>query len=182
MEILCAGSLFLLKDLGWEVHVAALSRGDCGSQGESAQTISRRRRAEAEAASQQLGATFHGLGFSDLQIFHNDDACRRVTALLREVTPSLVITHPPQDYMVDHEVTSLLVRTACFTAPMPNYDTLRYTQAAPTAGLPVLLYMHPLGGTDLYGEPVRPHFLVDISDVRRYNLLSISEGARKRLP
>lgn len=165
VEILCAGTLFLLKHLGLEIHVAALSRGDCGSKEFGAEELAALRRREAEQAAQRLGAEFHGLGFSDFQIFHNDDALRRVTTLIREVDPFLVITHPPQDYMIDHDMTSLLVRSACFTAPMPNYDTSRQTPAGVSSGLPALIYMHPLGGTDHFGNVVQPHFYVDISDV-----------------
>lgn len=165
VEILCAGTLFLLKRLGLEIHVAALSRGDCGSKEYGAEELAAIRHAEAEAAARRLGAQFHGLGFSDFQIFHNDDALRRVTALIRDVDPFLVMTHPPQDYMIDHDMTSLLVRSACFTAPMPNYDTSQHTTAGVSSGLPALIYMHPLGGTDHFGNLVQPHFYVDISDV-----------------
>lgn len=183
VEILCAGTLFLLKRLGLNIHVAALSRGDCGSKEFGPEELSAMRRAEAESAAHRLGAQFHGLGFSDFQIFHNDDALRRVTALIRDVDPFLVITHPPQDYMLDHDMTSLLVRSACFTAPMPNYDTSRHTAAGVSSGLPALFYMHPLGGTDHFGNPVEPHFYVDISEVLddKAEMLACHESQRNWL-
>ena len=88
-----------------------------------------------------------------------------VTALLREVNPGIVITHPPVDYLTDHELTSRLVRNACFYAPVPNYDTLSLSRVEKIATVPWLYYAHPVEGTDLFGEAVVPAFYVDISDL-----------------
>jgi LmbE family N-acetylglucosaminyl deacetylase len=38
----------------------------------------------------------------------------RVTELIREAAPDIVLTGSPIDYHPDHEATSLLVRDACF--------------------------------------------------------------------
>src|SRR5207248_10025626 len=40
---------------------------------------------------------------------------------LREVRPSVVVTHSPLDYMPDHEMTSYLARATAFAAPAPNF-------------------------------------------------------------
>ena len=79
------------------------------------------------------------------------------------MNPALVITHPPSDYLSDHETTSLLVRNACFYAPARNYDTSRFCDAPCSDGIPHLYYAHPLEGIDLYGQPVRPGIYCDIS-------------------
>jgi LmbE family N-acetylglucosaminyl deacetylase len=76
----------------------------------------------------------------------------------------LVITHPPQDYLADHETTSLLVRNACFFAPVPNYDLTPFTQAPRCSAIPTLYYAQPIEGIDLFGNPVLPQFYVDVSD------------------
>ncbi|MGA2606212.1 MAG: PIG-L deacetylase family protein [Terriglobia bacterium] len=163
VEIMCAGTLFLLGNIGYELHVATMSLGDCGSMEHAAQEIRRIRRTEAEDACRALGAMYHYLGFSDFAIFNTDEANRRTTALLREIDPAVVFTHPPQDYLTDHEMTSLLVRNACFYAPAPNYDTLSFTCAVRSSGIPFFFYAHSMEGTDLFGKPITPQFYVDIS-------------------
>lgn len=165
VEFICSGTMALLAAAGWELHVATLSLGDYGSDEYSAQEIRRIRRAEAENACHIMGASYHYVGLHDFGIFHDDRSNRLVTALFREVNPVLVITHPPVDYLTDHEITSRLVRNACFYAAVPNYDTLDLTDVARTASVPWLYYAHPLEGTDSFGEPVIPAFYVDISDV-----------------
>ena len=156
VEIMCAGTLFLLGDLGYEIHVATMSLGDCGSMEHASQEVRRIRRAEAEDACRILDATYHYVGFSDFSIFNNDET-NRTTALLRDIDPEMVFTHPPQDYMTDHETTSLLVRNACFVAPAPNYDTLGYTPTVRSSAIPYLFYTHPMEEIDLFGNPVEPH-------------------------
>ena len=183
VEFMCAGSLYLLCRLGYEIHVAVMSRGDCGSVDLSAQEISRIRDREARAACKVLGATYHCVGFRDLCIFNDDAANRRVAALLREVNPWLVITHPPQDYMADHETTSLLVRNACFSAPIPNYDLTSFTQAPRCSAIPTLYYAQPIEGIDLFGKPVLPQFYVDVSDCMdvKMQMLACHESQRNWL-
>lgn len=163
VEIMCAGVLFRLARHGYEIHVATMALGDCGSTEHGAHEIRRIRRAEAEEACRVLGAKYHYAGFNDCAIFNDDQANRRTTALLRDIDPEMVFTHPPQDYMTDHEATSLLVRNACFYAPVPNYDTLNYTSIARSSAVPFLFYAQPLEGIDIFGRQVRPQFYVDIT-------------------
>ena len=52
------------------------------------------------------------------------------------------ITGSPQDYHPDHEAISLLVRDACFTAPVANYRT---GGAAALPGIPSLYFTDAIG-------------------------------------
>lgn len=161
VEIMCSGTLFALRQLGHEVHVASLTLGDCGSLELSAEETRRVRYREAINACEVLGATYHHAGFNDLCIFNDTDSNRRVTALVREIDPWLVITHPPHDYMSDHETTSLLVRNACFSASIRNYETPGVADC--TLTVPWLYYAQPMDGIDIFGKPVTPEFYVDVS-------------------
>ena len=116
-EFLCAGALIRLADLGWEVHLASMTPGDCGSMEQSPGDIARRRRAEGSAAAALIGATYHCLERHDLRIYYDDDSLLPVVRLMRRLRPRLVLTHSPTDYLVDHEMTSLLTRAAVFGAP-----------------------------------------------------------------
>ena len=163
VENFCAGTLFLLRELGYQIWVATMTLGDCGSTKLSAEEISRIRRAEAEAGCNLLGARYRYVGFNDCSIYNDDLSNRRTTALVREIDPLVVMTHPPNDYMSDHEITSLLVRNACFYAPAPNYDTLSFTLVARASAIPYLYYFEAMEGIDIFGERVKQQFYVDIS-------------------
>jgi N-acetylglucosamine malate deacetylase 1 len=163
VEFMCAGLLALLRNIDCEVHIATLTLGDCGSADQDAEKIQAIRRAEARSACEILGATYHSLDFFDLCIYNDDHANRQVTALLREVDPTIVVTHSPQDYLSDHETTSTLVRNACFYASVPNYKTPRWRGR--TSSIPYLYYAHPMEGIDIFGRPVLPDLYVDVTDV-----------------
>ena len=119
-EFLCTGTMIRLqRERGWEVHIASMTPGDCGSAEMGPEEISRVRRGEGAAAAAVIGATYHCLEERDLTVCYNEGALKNVTALLRKVRPRLVITHSPTCYMLDHEMTSQLARAACFAAPPP---------------------------------------------------------------
>ena len=183
VEFMCAGLLALLRNAGCEVHIATMSSGDCGSMREEPETLRRIRQEEAAAACGALGASYHRLDFSDFCIFNDDHANRRVTALLREVDPSIVITHSPQDYLSDHETTSTLVCNACFYGPVPNYKTSRWTSTAKSSSIPYLYYAHPLEGIDIFGQAVIPHLYVDVTSVfgLKTEMLSCHKSQREWL-
>jgi LmbE family N-acetylglucosaminyl deacetylase len=182
VEIMCAGTLFALHRLGHEVHVASLTLGDCGSVELSAEEIRGIRHREAMKASETLDATYHHAGFNDLCIFNDDNSNRRVTGLLREVDPRIVITHSPNDYVSDHEMASLLVRNACFYASIPNYET-KAGAAACTPNIPYLYYAQPMKGIDIFGKKVTPQFYVDISGLmdQKLEMLACHESQRNWL-
>ena len=162
-EFLCVGSLIRLQqEAGWEVHIATMTAGDCGSVEHGPDEIARIRRAEGEAAARHIHASYHCVGAHDLRIHFTEDLVLQVTELLCQVRPDLVFTHSPDDYMLDHEMTSMLVRAATFAAPIPNFLKGR-SQQLPIAHIPHLYYCDPIGGTNIFGQPVRPEFWVDIT-------------------
>ncbi len=183
VEIMCSGTLFALRRLGYEIHVASMTLGDCGSIEHSPEETSNIRYDEAKRACKVLGATYHHAGFSDLCIFNDDNSNRRVTALLRELAPWIVITHSPQDYMSDHETTSLLVRNACFYSSIRNYETRDLTSAAYTSAIPYLYYAQPIENIDLLGKKITPQFYADVSDLieQKIEMLSCHESQRNWL-
>ncbi len=162
MEILCAGTLIRLRNLGMEIHVATMTAGDCGSATLPREEIAALRRVEAQRGAAAIGAvSCRCLEFPDVQIVFDNPSRRKVAALLREVDPFLVFTTPPDDYMFDHEITSRLVRDACFNAAIRNYET--EGDAPPTSGIPLLYYTDAIEGHDLFGQPSRVSCIVDIS-------------------
>jgi LmbE family N-acetylglucosaminyl deacetylase len=97
-EFLCAGALIrLAREHGWQVHIATMTPGDCGSAELPPEEISRIRRAEGARAAAVIGATYHCLEERDLSIFYNERALEKVTRLLRTVRPRIVFTHSPAE-------------------------------------------------------------------------------------
>ena len=176
-EILCAGTLLRLRTLGWEVHLATLTAGDCGTTSEAPEAISARRRGEAERAAALLGARYHCLEQKDGFVVYAEPALRRSIDLLRSIAPSLVFTHAPRDYHLDHEQTSLLARGASFLFAAKNASLLPLLAGS---RIPHLYYCDPLEGRDPLGEPVTPTTYVDVSNVldRKAELLACHESQR----
>lgn len=161
-EFTCGGVLALLHAAGWQVHIATLTPGDCGSDRLGPAEISQLRRGEAAQAASVLDGTYHCLECRDGLIAYDEPTIRATVALVREVQPQLVFAHAPHDYLIDHEVASALVRNATFFAGVPNLKTERFGAFRP---VPHLYYADPLEGKDLFGTPVEPTTVVDTSGV-----------------
>jgi LmbE family N-acetylglucosaminyl deacetylase len=163
VEFMAAGTLARLRSLGYNIAIATFTPGDCGSAELPAEEIASLRRQEAKNAAALLEARYVCLEERDLAIDYTTETRRKVTALLREVNPLMVLTHPREDYMVDHEIASRLARDACFTASLPNFAAP--TDAPPMEHIPYLYYWDPLEGTNYWGEPVVAEFAIDVTDV-----------------
>ncbi len=179
-EFLCAGTLARLKqEHGYEVHLASMTPGDCGSASLPPAEISRVRTDEGAKAAAIMGATFHCLQERDLLVFYNEPTLEKVTRLLRQVRPSVVFTHSPADYMLDHETTSALARAAAFAAPIPNFLHDRGL-GKPLAHIPHLYYCDPIEGKDPLGREVKPSFCIDISRMIDTKSAMLSAHASQR--
>lgn len=180
IEFLCAGTLALLKQKGWQISMVTMTAGDCGSAEHGAAEIARIRRSEARQAADLLGADYTCLEFRDLSITHDNDSRRKVTECLRRTQPDLVLTSAPIDYMSDHEMTSRLVRDACFNASVPNYATHQWDPAPASTRIPHLYFMDPIEGIDYYGNPQPYGFIVDISSTFELKLQTLACHASQR--
>lgn len=177
-EFLCGGTLIrLIREKNWQVHIASMTAGDCGSAEYGPDEISHIRRQEGANAAALVGATYHCLEEHDLRVFYNERALEKVTKLFRQVRPAIVITHSPADYMPDHEMTSYVARAAAFAAPVPNYLRSPLAPggrgeggegekgAQPLDRIPHLYYADAVEGKDPLGREIQPGFYIDISKV-----------------
>jgi LmbE family N-acetylglucosaminyl deacetylase len=123
IELMMAGTLLLLKRVGYEIHYFNLSSGNVGSMQHDSATTAKVRLEEAKSAATILGAHFHPPICNDLEIFYDGLKLRKVAAIIRDVKPSIVLTHSPSDYMEDHTNTCRLAVTATFARAMPNFET-----------------------------------------------------------
>jgi LmbE family N-acetylglucosaminyl deacetylase len=160
-EFLCAGTLIRLAESGWEVHVATCAPGDCGTATETPWVIGGQRTEEARKAASLIGASYHCLNERDGFIVYDKMTLQKAYDLFRRITPSLVFTHAREDYMMDHEMASLVARAASFLYGAPNCSAF---PLKPGSAVPYLYYSDPVEGVDPLGRQVEPTTLVDIGD------------------
>jgi LmbE family N-acetylglucosaminyl deacetylase len=176
-EMLCGGTLIRLADAGWSVHIATATAGDCGTTSETPLAISLRRTEEARRGVALLGGFYHCLDEKDGFVVYDKPTLRKSIDLLRDVAPSLVLTHAPKDYMMDHEMVSLLGRGASFIHAMPNASPLPLRERA---RVPHLYYCDPVEALDPFGREVAPTTFVDVSSAmeRKARMLACHESQR----
>lgn len=158
-EFMCAGTLALLHERGWQVHIASMTPGDAGTVQYSRQEISRIRKGEAAKAVAMLDGEYHCLESSDIFIMYDRSTLLKTIELVRRVRPSIVLTLSPSDYMVDHDTASRLAQTACFCCGVVNIET---PGLSPFEPIPHLYYADPVEGKDKFGEEIQPGVIVDI--------------------
>jgi len=161
-EMMCAGTLIRLRDLGWEIHMVSVTPGDCGTMTHTRWEIAAIRTKEAVAAAGVIGATYHCLDERDGLVVYDKATLQKAIDVFRRVAPSLVFTHSMKDYMMDHEMTALLARGASFMHGTPNASQFERLERSM---VPAMYYCDAGEGVDALGEPVRPTTLVDISAV-----------------
>jgi LmbE family N-acetylglucosaminyl deacetylase len=178
-EIVCAGTLSLFKKAGWTIHIATMAPGDKGTAEYSREDISRIRKAEAAAAAKLLNATYHCLEFEDVYIMYDQESINRTTSLIRNIGPSVVFTHSPNDYMIDHETTSKIVQTACFSAGIKNLEI----HEVPFEPVPYLYYCDSMEAKDIFGKPIHASMFVDITSeiLTKENMLACHASQRNWL-
>ncbi|MGI9427019.1 MAG: PIG-L deacetylase family protein [Bythopirellula sp.] len=177
-EFLCAGTLARLADGGWEIHIATATAGDCGSTQLPPDEIADIRRSEGVTAAEKIGASYHCLEELDVQVVFDKPTNRKAIDLFRRIAPSLVITHPRHDYMLDHEQVHQLARSAAFSYPIPNASPLPLVEGS---SVPWLYYADPIEGKEPYtGNLVEPTLLLNITDVfeRKVEMLTCHASQR----
>jgi len=178
IEFHMAGTLLLLQRAGWVIHCLNLSSGNCGSveTGSSATRVLRRR--EAQHAARLLGARWHAGFCDDLEILYEVRTLRRLAALIRQVKPSIVLTHSPEDYMEDHMNTCRLALTAAFSRGMPNFRTSPPRRAVP--GDVTVYHAMPHGLRDGLRRPVLPDAFVNTTEVHATKRAALAAHASQK--
>jgi LmbE family N-acetylglucosaminyl deacetylase len=163
IEFFMSGTLLLLRQAGYETHYMNIANGCLGTAQHDRETITRIRRAESIAAARFAGAVHHEALCDDLSIYYEPKPLARLTSVIREVAPRIVLTHPPIDYMEDHTNTCRLVVSAAFCRGMPNYPG--DPPQEPVEGNVTVYHSQPAGNRDPLRNVVRPDLFVDITAV-----------------
>ncbi|HUS36020.1 MAG TPA: PIG-L deacetylase family protein [Verrucomicrobiae bacterium] len=172
IEFYMAGTLLLLKQAGVEIHYMTLSSGNCGSVELPPGRTRMTRRKESIRASGLLGAKYHETICDDLEIVYDVALLRKVAATIRQVAPSIVLTHSPQDYMEDHINTSRLAVTAAFSRGMPNFRTIPNRKHISNDITVYHAMPHSLRGP--LNELIIPEFFVETTNVHDRKRLALA--------
>lgn len=150
VELTCAGALIRAVDQGYRTGILDLTAGETGTRGSAALRAS-----EAEAAARVMGVSERrNAGLPDARLSNTDETRRAVVEQLRHFRPRVVILPYPVGRHPDHRVASELSRDACYLAGLSRYDAAGEPHR-PHKVLYSLAYRE---------DPVKPTFVVDISD------------------
>jgi len=119
-----AGVIAVVTTHGGRAHVVALSYGERGESGElwkqpdqTIDKVKRIRHEEATRAADILGATFQCFDLGDYPLQIDTQALERLTTLIRELAPDVIITHTERDpFNPDHPLASAAVQRASILA------------------------------------------------------------------
>lgn len=179
IEIFMSGTLLLLGEAGYDLHYMNVANGCCGTTQYDRETIARMRRAEGQAAAGLLGATFHDSLCDDMAVFYDAPTLARLAAVIREVAPRIILTHPPIDYMEDHMNTCRLVVSAAFARGMPNFHTNPWRA---TTLQPVTIYhAQPFWNQTQLRERVEPELFVNVTEVEEKKVAALACHASQKL-
>ena len=163
IEFMMGGTLLLLKRAGVEIHVCNLANGCYGSQVYSKAEAARVRALEAQESARVAGAVWHPSLFDDVGLFYDAPSLAKVSAVVREIQPDIVLTTSRYDYMEDHEYASRLTCSAAFNRCLPSYVT---DPPVPSTNKPVAIYHSlPHALMDMMRNPVVPEFCIDVGSV-----------------
>ena len=163
IEFLMAGTLIRLAEAGYEIHYLNVANGCCGTAQYDRDTIIGMRREEGRQAAESIGATFHDSLCNDIEIFYERETLARLTSIVRDVAPEIVLTHSPVDYMEDHTNTCRLAVTAAFCRGMPNFPVDPPRDAVSQSV--TVYHAQPYSHHDPLGNVVFPDLFVDVSEV-----------------
>lgn len=163
IEFGMSGTLMLLAKAGCEIHYMNIADGSCGTAEYDIKTIKAIRLQEAKNAARSIGAKFYPPIAPDLGIFYNKELLSKLSAVIREIAPNILLIPSPQDYMEDHVNTCRLAITASFTRGMPNFkvDPPREIIDNEIA----VYHAQPHGNRDGMNQLVSPDIFVNISEV-----------------
>ncbi len=159
VELTCGGTLIKAVDQGYRTGILDLTAGETGTRGSASL-----REEESNRAAEVMGvAERRNAGLPDAHL-SNDEASRRaVVEHLRHFRPRVVILPFPVGRHPDHRIASELARDACFLAGLARYDAPG-ERHRPHKILYALAYRE---------DPVKPTFVVDVSDQFERKLAAI---------
>ena len=155
VEYQCAGTLAKYASQGHQIFIAAATSGNIGSAHHTMDEIAAIRKAEARASAAIIGAEYICLEYDDEMFFEDKEARLKFIDLVRYCRADVILTHYPEDYNPDHQLTSKIVRDIAVMIPIAHLKTPN----PPNEIIPKLFYYEPVSGFKFI-----PTEYVDITD------------------
>lgn len=172
LEAFCAGTLARYAAEGAQVTMCVVTDGRGRPAGDP-DAIARIRKAEAEASARVIGASLLWLGIPDGDLTATYEARHAFIEAIRSTNADVIITHSPDDYHPDHNVTSLLTRDASQIARTSNYPT----SFAPLRKIVPVAFMETESGINF-----NPHEYVDVTAFWPQKLEMLLEHFSQHMP
>lgn len=159
IELTCGGTLLKAAAQGQRTAIVDLTQGEMGTRG-SAEL----RAAEASHAAEILCVAARvNLGLPDAGIINSPENRARLVRVIRQFQPRVVIAPSITGKHPDHRVSAELVTDACFLSGLARMEP----------DLPRFRPFKLLHSLTYREDPVKPTFVVDISDEFERKLLAI---------
>jgi len=155
LELLCAGTLIKYSKEGHTVVMAHMCNGNKGHFTIPPEELASIRAEEAKKSAEIIGAEVIQGEYPDLELGIDENSKRTAVDVIRRARPDVIITHSPDDYMVDHINTSRLIVEASFIATLPHYKSDYPAHNI----IPPVFFMDTLAGVNFI-----PTEYVDITD------------------
>ena len=155
VEESCGGTLAKYVKMGHKVFTATATNGNIGSATLPMDEIAKIRKEEAKRAAAIIGAEYICLDYDDEMFFEDKAARIKFIDLVRYCKADIILTHSPEDYNPDHELTSKIINDIAVMIPIAKIKT----KSKPYDKIPVIAYFEPVHGLGFV-----PTEYVDISD------------------
>jgi LmbE family N-acetylglucosaminyl deacetylase len=141
-EMFCLGTLLLCRRRGDTITLICTTNGDKGISDDPDfphDECARVRDAEMCAVARELGADYTCLGEPDEALYDTWEVRLKMIEAIRAAKPDVVFTHFPQDYLLDHTVTSDLVFQCTLLAQIASIKT----KTRAVSKVPAIYYYDP---------------------------------------
>jgi LmbE family N-acetylglucosaminyl deacetylase len=155
MELTAGAVLAKQHEKGDRVVLLHLTLGEGGNPKLSPEAYGAQKRREATAAAEALGAEVVFGPYRDGELPNTEETRRWVADVIRQVKPTLIITHWKQSMHRDHATTSAVVQDAVLLASLAGVKTAH----PPHRGIRGIWYAENWEDA----ESFRPYVYVDVS-------------------
>ena len=166
IETSCGGTLAKYAKLGHKVFTATATNGNVGSATLPMDEIAKIRKEEARRAAAIIGAEYICLDYDDEMFFEDRAARLAFINLVRYCKADIILTHNPEDYNPDHELTSKIINDIAVMIPVAKIQT----QAPAYDKIPIIAYFEPVNGLGFV-----PTEYVDITDTMEIKMAMCRE-------
>ena len=155
VETSCGGTLAKYAKMGHKVFMATATNGNIGSATLSMEKIAAVRKEEARKAAAHIGAEYICLDYDDEMFFEDKAARLAFIDLVRYCKADVILTHNPEDYNPDHELTSKIISDIAVMIPIEKI----HTKSPAYSRIPIIVYFESENGLGFI-----PTEYVDITD------------------